>query len=651
MVIILDNADSILDPLGPNALEIYGVVEELSQFDNICLCITSRISVTPPSCETLDIPTLSMEAARDAFHQIYKNNKQPDLVDNILEQLDFHPLSVTLLAIVAHRNKWDTGRLNKEWEQRRSSVLHTEHNRSLAATIELSLVTPTFRELGPNARDFLSVIAFFPQGINENNLDWLETTTSNFFDWTPPTIPERKNIFDKLCVLSLTYRSNGFITMLAPFRDHLRPKDPALSPLLRTIKECYFNRLSVHVEPDKPGFEKAHWITLEGANIEHLLDAFMSIDARSDDVWAACHGFMGYLYWHKPQLVVLGPKIEGLPDDHPSKPRCLFQLSRLFESVGKHGERKRLLIHTLELWKERGNVLQVAHTLRFLADANRLLGLHEEGMERVEEALEVYERLNDVLGQAHSLRNLAWLLHDDNQLGAAEEAASLTISLLPDEGEHFLVSECHRLLGSIYHSKGETENAINHLETALGISSSFNYHNEQFWNHHSLAMLFFSEERFNDAHTHIERAKSHAINDKYLLGRATELQAEFWYKECRFEEAKTGALRAVEVYEEIGATDDVGDCRSILRDIEEKMKNPVTSGQSDLSGELPKRVVLSSSVNSPFVATVPSDDINTIPRTHLTHFSASGRPRVWTNIPFLIVVFLIIAATYPLSLF
>jgi tetratricopeptide (TPR) repeat protein len=557
MVIVLDNAESILDPRGLDAQEIYAVVEELSRFSNICLCITSRITTIPPDCETFDIPTLSVEAARNTFYRIYKHGERSDLVSNILEGLDFHPLSINLLATVAHHNKWDTGRLAREWERQRTAVLHTKHSKSLAATIELSLASPTFQELGPGARDLLGVVAFFPQGVNEGNLDQLF-----------PTTPDRTNILDTFCVLSLTYRSNGFITMLAPLRDHLYPKDPRSSPLLCTTKEHYFRRLSVDIYPSKPGFGEARWITSEDVNVEHLLDAFTSIDANSDGVWSASYHFMEHLVWHKKRLVVLWPKIKGLPDNHPSKAKCLFQLGQLFDEVGNSAESKRLLIYALQLWREQGNDFRIAGTLWSIAGVNQMLDLEKEGIHQVKEVLEIYERLNDVSGQARSLCRLAYLLHDDGQLDAAEGVASQVIGRFPGKGEQWEVCECHRVLGNVDRSKGKIEKAVNHYETALGIASAFNWHTQLLWIHFSLADLSFDKGRSDDAHTHIEHAKSHATNDAYGLGRVVELQAQFWYEQQKFEEAKSAALHAFDALERLGATREVERCRDLLQNIE-----------------------------------------------------------------------------------
>jgi len=571
MIIVLDNAESILDPQGKNSQDIYGVVEELSQFSNICLCITSRISTTPPDCKCLDVPTLSMDAAQDTFYRIYDSDADRSIVVNsILEKLDFHPLSITLLATIARQNKWDTTRLAREWGQRRTSVLRTQHNRSLATAIELSLASPLFRELGPDARALLGVVAFFPQGINENNLEWLF-----------PTISNRADVFDKFCILSLTHQTNGFITMLAPLRDYLSPEDPKTSPLLCMTKEHYFTRMSIGIDPDMPDFGETQWIASEDVNVEHLLDVFTTIDTNSDNIWDTCTHFMEHLLWHKPRLTILTPKIKGLPDDHRCKPGCLFQLSRSFGSIGNYAEQKQLLVRALTIWRERGGDCDVASTLTELSNVNWAIGLHKEGIQQAKEASEVFERLGDTASQAQCLIRLAYSLCSDSQLNAAEEAALRAITLLPEKGEEFRICESHRALGNIYRFKGDTENAVHHFEVAIGIGSPFDWHDTLFCLHYELATLLHDEGRFGDARGHIERAKSHTADATYHLGRAMELQARVWYDQHRLEEAKSEVLRAADVYEKIGATKDVEDCSSLLRDIEKGLNTPVASGQSN----------------------------------------------------------------------
>ena len=566
MLIILDNAESILDPQGTDAQEIYAVVDELSRFKTISLCITSRITTIPRHCKRPEIPTLSMESACDIFYSIYGDNGRPDIINDLLQRLDFHALSITLLATAACYNGWDYDRLTREWDTHRAQVLRTDHNESLAATIELSLASPSFRKLGPDARDLLGVVAFFPQGIDEKNLDWLF-----------PTVPDRSKIFDKFCVLSLAYRSNGFITMLAPLRDHLTPRDPTSSPFLRATKDRYFSRLPPMIDSTSPEFRDSRWIVSEDVNVEHLLRVFVSIEINSDYVWGTCISFLRHLCWHKPRETVLKSTIEGLPDDHHSKPSCLSELSMLFAAIGNQAERKRLLTHALTLGR-RGYGGWTGLTLLRLSDANRELGLYREGIQQVKEALEIYQRGGQTIMQARCTERLSGLLLDDNQLESAEDTAFRAINLIPEGDDDYVVCLSNGVLGKISRSKGEKEKAIHPLKKSLEVATRSELQGRLFFTvHRELALLYLDEHDFEDAHAHVKRAKSHATANRYHLGLAMEVQANILYRQRRLEDTKSEALGALEIFEKLGVAKEAECCRDLLRKTEEEIKSQSTS--------------------------------------------------------------------------
>jgi hypothetical protein len=390
----------------------------------------------------------------------------------------------------------------KEWNAQQAQVLRTDYNKSLAATIELSLSSPTFHSLGPNARNLLGVVAFFPQGIIEKHSDWLF-----------PTISDIHATFDKFCLLSLTHRSNGFVRMLAPIRDYLSPRDPRSSPLLCATRDQYFGRLMVDIDPAKPGFDEARWIVLEDVNVEHLLDVLMSIDPDGDDIWNACDYFILHLRCHKPRPTILKLKIEALPDHHRLKPNCLSELSRLFGQVGNFSEQKRILVHALELRRRLGDSQEVAYTLQLLSGVNRDLGLYEEGIGQAKEALGIFKRIDNTEWLMQCSENLALLFMEANQLDAAEDAASRGIDLAPEKGQEIYVCRLHRVLGKIFLANGEKTKATHHFETAIEIGSPFNWHDILFWTHYDLAEMFVKEREFDDANFHTEQAKPHAVND------------------------------------------------------------------------------------------------------------------------------------------
>ena len=95
-----------------------------------------------------------MESACDVFYAIYNDNGRSDVISDLVKRLDYHALSITLLATTApHTDGWGYDRLAKEWDKHRVGVLRTDYNKSLAATIELSLASLTFRLLNYNTRE------------------------------------------------------------------------------------------------------------------------------------------------------------------------------------------------------------------------------------------------------------------------------------------------------------------------------------------------------------------------------------------------------------------------------------------------------------------------------------------------------------------
>ncbi|KAF9780529.1 hypothetical protein BJ322DRAFT_1213638 [Thelephora terrestris] len=495
-LIILDNAESILDPQGPNHKEIYAVVDELCQFKTLCLCITSRMTSVPRYCKRPRIPTLSTEAAREIFYGIYGNDERSEIIDNLLQRLDFHALS--------------------EWDEKRAQVLRTDHNESLAATIGLSLASPTFRKLGPNVRDLLGVVAFFPQG-------WLHHDAG------------------------------------APIRDYFRPRDPKASLLLCATKDHYFTRLSVNPEPSPFSFGEAQWIVQEDVNVEHLLDVFTSIDTGAVNVWDTCGNFLHHLYWHKPRQTTLATKIRGLSDGHPSKAKCLLRLAQLSGAMGNDAERKSLL-HALTLERVRGNDFGIAEMLQNLSYANQSLGMYEEGIQRAKEALDMFERLAGSMPQktpCHARSSFSRI-----------KAKSFTSANL--------ITSLER-----YRRKGEKEKAVYHFKTALTIASPFNWQNDLFWIHYTMAEMFRDEGEFDDANAHIKQAKSLVADNAYRLGQGMEMQADIWARQYRLDDARYEALGALEIFEKLGAAAGVGSCQDLLEMIEQAMESWSIPSESD----------------------------------------------------------------------
>ena len=221
-ILVLDGVDSILGPRAPGAAEIAKAIGELGGRPKVCILATSRMVIKIANFFPMEVSTLPVEAAQDVFHS-HCRLERSDEVDELLEELDFHPLSITLLACAVNENGWDEPALLEAWDDDQTRILKASGRQSLEELIESALRTPTIQELGPTAQEALKAIATFHfQG------DVKEIQLSTLFPW----IDGIGETVDALCKFSLMYRQDGFVKMFSPFRLYFQDsmQTPSSSP-------------------------------------------------------------------------------------------------------------------------------------------------------------------------------------------------------------------------------------------------------------------------------------------------------------------------------------------------------------------------------------------------------------------------------------
>ena len=201
--------DSILDPLAPEAEDIFATIEEFGCYQHICLLTTSRVYPEVSGFHRVEVPTLSGGDGRDAFYGLCHLGRS-SVIDGLIAKLDFHPLSIDLLASSVRENNWDESTFLKAWDDGGAGELETRYRQTLRDAIELSFRSPTIQNLGTAAREALNGIAAFPSGVEECKLEGIF-----------PGITGVGVAVDVLCKFSLLYRQDGFVRMLSPFRFYI----------------------------------------------------------------------------------------------------------------------------------------------------------------------------------------------------------------------------------------------------------------------------------------------------------------------------------------------------------------------------------------------------------------------------------------------
>ncbi|KAG1805893.1 hypothetical protein EV424DRAFT_1578187, partial [Suillus variegatus] len=175
--------------------------------------ITGADPLRPISTFLHSASTLVVLDNAETFEEASAFDAKGKKIKDLLGKLDFHPLSINLLTHTAQQNDWSPAMLLQRWNNWPSAMLNPGKGKlqSLSDTMQLSLDSPSIQALGKDGRRTLAIIAFLPQGLNDNLAGDLL-----------PSLQEVDTICDVLRMQCLVYRQDNFIKVLAPIQHYVQ---------------------------------------------------------------------------------------------------------------------------------------------------------------------------------------------------------------------------------------------------------------------------------------------------------------------------------------------------------------------------------------------------------------------------------------------
>jgi tetratricopeptide (TPR) repeat protein len=381
ILLVLDNAETFLDcKVTEEIPRINRAIAEFGDYPSVTILITSRIRQLPHDLvyKFREVPPLHKGPAIETFTKVYQQNISNSLsiLEQILDAVAYHPLSINLLAHAGEENQWSIEELLAHWGIQHTRLLSTGYGKddNLGKSVELSLSSPSVKALGDDVRDVLRIIAFFPQGV------FREKVTELF-----PTVSRIEEIVNVLLKQSLLLYNDGFVAMLAPIRLYLCDACPQLD-LLPTVREYYYGELSL---------DRSTVVAREDVNVESLIAYDLSSLSGNDELEAvvrACEAFIDALCDGTCRSTSLRPVIDGL-DTSLSPTRKGLKL-RCYEALSLLANRQNDTTNALQLEQLRYNLaveLGLKKTafdaMRWSAEYYRMLGQYSTTQTVLDQAI------------------------------------------------------------------------------------------------------------------------------------------------------------------------------------------------------------------------------------------------------------------------
>jgi len=332
ILLVVDNAEIFVE-CGPDAFrDISKMLDSIGTLSRIIF--TTRVSDTVPSnlvWSRIQVDTLEQNAAFATFSATYELEVITQSTERIIEELEYHPLSINILANAAAVNRWPLKQLEENWLcQRKSSILETAKDRyhSVGIAFEISVSCSAFDETRVLVMKLLRAVSFLPEGIHRRDLDSILQIDSAI------------KIAESICRCSLAYWRGDRLTVLSPIRIYIMEQHNIdLSyedELITSIRHHFHSQLEI---------DPAYCAREEHANIDRIFHFDLSHQFVRARTLPSLIRFISGLNEHSPQPTSVwelleqaqpGPEFDGNEAFNTQKADAMIQMGRLSSNIN-HG--------------------------------------------------------------------------------------------------------------------------------------------------------------------------------------------------------------------------------------------------------------------------------------------------------------------------
>ncbi|KAF5333969.1 hypothetical protein D9758_017276 [Tetrapyrgos nigripes] len=558
LIFILDNFETPWNYKDART-DVKHFIEKIADFSCVTLIVTMRGMEGPGEIAwqilgESQIPTLSMEAAREAFYQVSRKIKTEDnsgKIDHLNEQLDCVPLAIRLIAQLAKKISLEN--LLRRWNELKTKILSESGAQpgkltNVEFSIELSV-----RLLDPAAKDLLGALSYLPNGVP----NWNQTLSEML-----PDVPEPEIKVLQLLDCSLVLEKSEALMMLAPVREYIAARY-SISDFFRNQIEIFYVGITEMISSNsKPG-EDLELHTL------NFFKTFSQYQGQGGQEKAAlCLQTLGDKYYYVNQysnaakfLTEARVKFQNMNNEYEAA-NCLRQMGNVHRMQSRYNEAIAILAEAKSRFEQIRSEQGIAGCLYSLGEIYRGQSKYNEATAALSEARVLFQSIGNQGGAANCLKSQGDIYYMQSKYSEVTETLLEARVLYQSVGSQLGTAECLQSQGNIYRMQGKYSEARETLSEAKVLYQSIGNQGGTAYCLLNLGDIYRQQSKYNEARETLSEARAvyQSIGDQkgtadclIVLGLTLEDQNQL-------DEALSLILEAYAIYSTINDVSEMGRC-------------------------------------------------------------------------------------------